>query len=120
MKSKILAIILARSKSKGLKNKNIKKINNTPLLGLAAKVSKSCNLINKTIISTDSQKYGKIAQKYGAEFFFKRSKKISGDKINDEKVLIDGLIKSEKYFKTRYDYIISLPASTATRKKKDL
>ena len=27
---------------------------------------------------------------------------------------------SEKYFKTRYDYIISLPASTATRKKKDL
>ena len=120
MKKKILAIILARSKSKGLKDKNIKKINKIPLLGLAARVSSKCKLIERTIISTDSTKYGKIAESYGAEFFFKRSKVLSGDLVNDEKVLIDGLIRSEKYFNTKYDFIISLPASTATRQKKDL
>lgn len=120
MKKTILAIIIARSKSKGLKNKNIRKINNIPLIGHAAKCANSCKYINETIISTDSKKYGKIAQKYGANFFFLRSRSLSGDNVSDESVLIDGLKKSEVFFKKKFDIIVSLPASTPTRSTKDL
>ena len=120
MKKNIIAIILARSKSKGLKDKNIKKINGIPLLGLAVKSAINTNLINNVIISTDSNKYGKIAEKYGAKFFYLRSKKISGSKIRDERVLLDGLIKAEIFFKKKFDVIVSLPASTPTRSNVDL
>ena len=120
MKKNIIAIILARSKSKGLKNKNIKKINGIPLLGLAVKSALNTHLINKVIISTDSKKYGKIAERYGANFFYLRSKKISGPQIRDEKVLLDGLNKAEFFFKKKFDVIVSLPASTPTRSKDDL
>lgn len=63
----IVSIIPARSGSKGLKHKNIKKINNLPLLYYSIKTSLKSKLINKTFVSTDSEKYGKIAKKYGAE-----------------------------------------------------
>ncbi len=120
MKKKIIAIILARSKSKGLKNKNIEKINGVPLIGLAVKCSIKSDLITKTLISTDSTKYGNIAKKYGADFFYLRSKKISGPKIKDEHVLIDGLKKAEIFYQEKFDIVISLPASTPTRSYIDL
>ena len=120
MTKNIIAIILARSKSKGIKNKNIKKINGVPLIGLAAKCALKSKLIDHVIISTDSEKYGKIAKKYGADFFYLRSKKISGAAIKDESVLIDGLKQAEIFYKKKFDVIISLPASTPTRSHNDL
>ena len=80
MKNKILAVILARSKSKGLKNKNIKKIN-IPLIGLAAKCSIKSKFITKTLISTDNIKYGNIAKKFGADFFTYEIKKFQVQKL---------------------------------------
>ena len=120
MKNKILAVILARSKSKGLKNKNIKKINGIPLIGLAAECSIKSKFITKTLISTDNIKYGNIAKKFGADFFYLRNKKISGPKTKDEYVLIDALKKAEIFYQKKFDVIISLPASTPTRSYVDL
>ena len=88
-KKKILAVVMARSGSKGLKNKNILKINKIPLIGHAGKISKKIKLIDKCIISTDSRKYGNIAKKYGMHFFFLRNKKLSGSKVPDHLVLKD-------------------------------
>ena len=69
-KNKILAIVMARSKSKGLKNKNLKKIKNIPLLALPGILAKKSKLITKIIISTDSKKYGKVAKKMELIFSF--------------------------------------------------
>ena len=49
-----------------------------------------------------------------------RSKKISGPKIKDEHVLIDGLKKAEIFYQEKFDIVISLPASTPTRSYIDL
>ena len=62
---KNLAIIPARGGSKGLKNKNILKFDNKPLLAWAYLPKKS-KLFSKIIVSTDS-KIAVIAKKYGAE-----------------------------------------------------
>ena len=61
---KTIAIIMARSGSSGLKNKNIKMINNKPLIYYTIKFAKKLKFIDKLIFSTDSKKYLKIAQKY--------------------------------------------------------
>ena len=62
MKKKILAIILARSGSKRIKNKNVKKLKNKPLIrwtiDRAIKSKKFCDII----VSSDSLKILKIAK----------------------------------------------------------
>ena len=61
---KTIAIITARSGSSGIKNKNIKMINNKPLIYYTIKFAKKLKFIDKLIFSTDSKKYLKIALKY--------------------------------------------------------
>ena len=46
-KLNILAIIPARSGSKSIKNKNLKKINNIPLIGYSINIATKPKLINK-------------------------------------------------------------------------
>ena len=80
---KILAIIPARSGSKRIKNKNIRKFKGKPLLAHSIIHSNKSKYIQRTIVSTDSPKYAKIAKKYGAEVPFLRPKKISKDRSTD-------------------------------------
>lgn len=79
----VVAIIPARSGSKGIKNKNIKSVAGFPLMAysvIAAKLSKE---ISRVIISTNSIEYAEIAKIYGAEAPFLRPENISGDKSTD-------------------------------------
>ena len=71
------AFIPARSASKGLKDKNIKKLNNLPLIAYSINTALKCKSISTTIFSSDSKKYIKIAKKYGCKNFHYRSKKVS-------------------------------------------
>ncbi len=80
---KFLCIIPARSGSKGIKDKNIKKLNGIPLIGWTIKDCLKIRNFDKIIVSTDSIKYAKIAMSYGAEVPFLRSKKNSKDRSED-------------------------------------
>ena len=82
-KNKVLVIIPARSGSKGIKNKNIQIIKKKPLLGHSISYAKKSKLVDKIIVTTDSIKYATIAKKYKADVPFLRSKKLSGDKVQD-------------------------------------
>lgn len=82
----IYGIITARGGSKSIPNKNIKKINGKPLVYYSINSSLKSHLIDRTIISTDSNKIAKIAKKYNCETPFLRPKKISGDLSTDFEV----------------------------------
>ena len=56
-----IAIILARSGSKGLKDKNIKLMNGRPLIAYSIEAAKNSGLFDVVHVSTDSQKYADIA-----------------------------------------------------------
>ena len=77
MKNLILAVILARSGSKGVKNKNIKNLSGKPLIAWSIATCLKSKKINKIIVSTDSKKYAKIAKSFGAHETILRPKKIS-------------------------------------------
>ena len=70
-----ICVIPARSGSKRLKNKNIKSFNGKPIISYAIKIAKSSKLFSRIIVSTDCKKIKSIAEKYGAEVPFLRSKK---------------------------------------------
>ncbi len=74
-----LAIIPARSGSKGLKDKNIKLLNGKPLLMYSIEAAKKTSLFDEIMVSTDLEEYAEIAKKCGANVPFLRSKELSND-----------------------------------------
>ena len=75
-KNNLLILIPARAGSKRVRNKNMKLLKKTPLLGHKIKSCMKSN-IGKVVVSTDSKKIAKYARKLGAEVPFLRSKKYS-------------------------------------------
>ena len=73
----VLCIIPARKGSKGIKDKNIKKLNNISLIDWAINCALGSKYIDNIILSTDydKKKLSKLSKKY----FLKRNKSLSGD-----------------------------------------
>ena len=117
---KILAVILARAGSKGIKNKNLKKINGISLVGRTGLFAKKIKFIDLAIVSTNSNKIGKEASKYNLKFLFKRPSYLSGSKISDELVLKHALLEIEKKIKVKFDVIVSLAPTSPLRKINDV
>ena len=105
MSKKILAIIGLRSGSKGLKDKNIKKLNDKPLFTYILGNAKKSKYINRIVLSTDSEKYKKIINKYGGETPFLRPKKYSRDN-SPEIYFIKDLLKSLKKKKITFQILL--------------
>lgn len=77
------AIIPARAGSKGVTDKNIRDLKGHPLIAHTIAVCNLVNEIQRTIVSTDSEKYADIAKKYGAEVPFLRPSEYALDTSHD-------------------------------------
>ena len=117
---KILAVTLARGGSKGIKNKNLIKINGKPLIYYTIKEAKKCKKFTNYIVSTDSLKIKKIAEKYRAQVPFIRPNNLSRDKSSSASALKHALLKCEEIFNVRYDYVIELMATNPLKSIKDI
>jgi len=80
---KVVALIPARAGSKGVPNKNIRELGGYPLLAWSIVAAKKSRLIDRVLVSTDSEKYAKVATKFGAEVPFLRPAEISSDQSTD-------------------------------------
>jgi len=116
----ILCTICARKGSKGVKNKNIVIINNKHLIYYTILLAKKSKIFEDIVFSTDSKKFQKIAKKYGLNSFFLRPKKLSTSNIPKIPVIRHALIKSENFYKKKYDYIIDLDVSSPLRTVSDI
>lgn len=121
---KILCLIPARSGSKGLPDKNIRLLGNKPLMAWSIEQAKQSKYFNskqmRIIISTDSEKYKKIAKEWGAEVPFLRPKSISNDDSTDLMFIqhaLNFLEINENYIP---DYILHLRPTQPTRKVNDI
>lgn len=86
-----IAIIPARSGSKGFKDKNIAKINGRTLIEYAVSSALSATKIDRIFISTDSCIYEEIALKAGAESLGLRPEFLSGDDVKSIDVVVNFL-----------------------------
>ena len=82
---KSVALIPARSGSKRLKDKNIKRLLGHPLIAYTIVSAMESRLFNEIVVSTDSEEYAKIAKHYGAKIRSTRPKDISGEHSPDIK-----------------------------------
>ena len=107
---KKIAIIPARSGSKGLPNKNILMLGNKPLIAYTIEAALKSNEFERVIVSTDSLEYKYIAEKFGAKVFM-RSEELSNDKASSFVVIEDVLNKIE----TSVDYFVLLQVTSPFR-----
>ena len=110
-----ICIIPARANSKRIKNKNIKIIENNPMISYVIKLAVSSNLFSKVVVSTDSKRIKKISEKYGATVPFLRSKKLSNDFATTKDVIID-CIKKIGSQKTKYHFCLYPTAILLSKK----
>ncbi len=83
-----IAIIPARSGSKGVRDKNIIDVCGKPLIAYSIEAAIKSGLFSRVIVSTDSEKYGEISEMYGAEVMF-RGEKLSNDSATTFMVVED-------------------------------
>lgn len=88
-----IAVIPARSGSKGLKDKNIKALLGKPLLAYSIEAAEKSGLFDEIFVSTDSELYAKIAREWGASVPFLRSRELSTDTASSWDVMKETLIK---------------------------
>ena len=100
---KNIAIIPARSGSKGLKDKNIRHLCGKPLIDYTIEAAKKSGCFDEIMVSTDSDHYAEIAKKCGASVPFLRSEETSSDTASSwdmvEEVL-NGYLTRGKEFDT--------------------
>ncbi|MCH5201053.1 MAG: acylneuraminate cytidylyltransferase family protein [Oscillospiraceae bacterium] len=107
---KKIAIIPARSGSKGLKDKNIIELCGKPLMAYSIEAALKSECFDRVIVSTDSEGYGGIAEKFGAEVMY-RGEALSSDTATTYMVLEDILGHTEGDI----DYFVLLQPTSPMR-----
>ena len=115
---KIICIITARSKSTGIKNKNIKRFKGKPLIYYSINFAKKLKFIDKLILSTDSKKYVNIAKKYFSFDDHLRPKKFAGKYTKSIDVIKYEVSRLKKNGE-KYDFVLILEPTSPFRRIDD-
>ncbi|MBO5261314.1 MAG: acylneuraminate cytidylyltransferase family protein [Coprococcus sp.] len=114
-----IAIIPARSGSKGLKDKNIKLLNGKPLLAYSIEAAIESNMFDEIMVSTDSYIYADIAKRYGANVPFLRSAEQSCDSAGSWSV-VNEVLKEYKKIGYTFNTVCLLQPTSPLRKSGDI
>ena len=115
-----LAFIGARGGSKGLKNKNIIGFAGKPLIHWTIQAALKSRYIDRTIVSTDSQRIANVARQGGAEVPFLRPGTLARDTSPIEEALRHCLVWFEKNEQVRFDYLVLLQPTSPLRTAKHI
>lgn len=110
----IIALIPARSGSKGVPHKNVRELGGYPLMQWSVAASKAARSVGRVIVSTDSEEYAELARGMGADAPFLRPPEISGDNSTDYdfiKHALDWLAEHD----SEPDYIVHIRPTTPFR-----
>jgi CMP-N,N'-diacetyllegionaminic acid synthase len=112
--ARVLALVPARSGSKGLPGKNIRPLSGVPLLAWPVAAALASRYVDCVVASTDSTEYAEIARQYGAEVPVLRPTELANDKAPSSAAvlhMLDELASRGEQF----DYFVLLePTSPLT------
>lgn len=113
---KILAVVPARSGSKRVPGKNMRKIMGISLIGWAGKCLQKLDWIDKKIISTDSWEYAVEGNKFGLELPFLRPKHLAQGQAGSIVPVMVDIIKRIP----DYDILLLIEPSSPLREPEDI
>lgn len=116
----VLLTIAARGGSKGVKNKNIRKIGGVPLIAISIQQAKAWGKAERIVVTTDSPEIAEVAKDAGAEVPFLRPPELATDEIGKIPALRHALLESEKFFGMNFDTIVDLDPTAPIRTIEDI
>ncbi len=117
---KNIAIIPARSGSKGLKDKNIKLLHGKPLIAYTIEAAQKSKIFDEIFVSTDSEDYAIIAKEWGASVPFLRSEELSSDSASSWDVVSEVLQRYTTEQGKKFDTFALLQPTSPLRTSKDI
>jgi len=119
---RILITICARGGSKGIQGKNIRLMNNRPLILYTIEIANA--FVQKyggdISLSTDDKEIKQIAETFGLRTQYQRPNHLATDGTGKLQVIEDLLVYEELRKKIKYDYILDLDVSSPLRNLSDL
>ena len=116
----ILCTICARGNSKGLKNKNLKRIKNKPLIHFTIDHAIKSKIFNKIVVCSDSFRILNYSKRIKEIDTLKRPVKLARDDTPKIPVIRYSLIEMEKKYNKKFDIIIDLDVTAPLRKVSDI
>ncbi len=116
----ILGTICCRGGSKGVPGKNIKLLNNKPLIGYTIETALGTQLLNDVIISTDSEEIATVAKQFGAKVPFMRPNDLATDTASKWPVFIHAVETYEKMFGVTVDYLVDMDVTVPLKQSIDI
>ena len=115
----ILVVIPARGGSKGIPRKNLRLLDNKPLISYSIGVAKASQYVDDVVVTTDDSQIALIAEKFGASVV-RRSEELSHDDALLDPVVHDAMIQKEKLAFDEYDIVITLQPTSPLIKTQTL
>lgn len=116
---KNVAIIPARSGSKGVKDKNIRNLCGKPLMAYTIEAALKSGEFDEVMVSTDSEKYAEIAKKCGANVPFLRSEVTASDTASSWD-MVDEVLANYKKLRECFDTFCLLQPTSPLRTAEDI
>jgi len=116
---KLSAIILARSGSKGIKNKNLRKIGGKSLIEFSIQSAKKSKYVENIFLSSDSKEYLELSEKLGAKKIL-RPHSLADDFSSSEDALIHAIKEIEESNQQLSEYIIFIQCTSPFTTGKDI
>ncbi len=114
-----IAIITARSGSKGIPDKNIREIAGKPMLAYSIQAAIESGMFDTVMVSTDSEKYAEISRQCGAEVPFLRSEITSSDTASSWAVIKE-VLENYSSIGQQYDSFCLLQPTSPLRTADDI
>ena len=117
---RILAVVPARSGSRGVPDKNLKPLAGTSLIGWAGKTLAQVPWIEHRIISTDSPAYAEEGRRFGLDTPFLRPAELSTDTAGAVETVQHALTTMETLSQQRFDLVLIVEPTSPLRRASDL
>lgn len=112
---KVLAIIPARGKSKGLPRKNVLDTGGKPLIAWTIEAAQKANCVTKLILSSDNAEIISVAKAFGCDVPFIRPDKLATDTASTLDVVLHSIEQMPGY-----DFVIILQPTSPLRTAWDI
>ena len=112
---RVLAVVPARSGSKGIPDKNMQTLDGVSLIGLAGRCLVNVPIIDRRIISTDSERYAEEGRRWGLDAPFLRPPELATDTASAADTVTHALTTVEAIDGVRYDIILIIEPTSPLR-----
>jgi len=116
----VLAVVPARSGSKGIPGKNLRTLKGVSLIGWAGRTLAAVPFVDRRVVSTDAAEYAEEGRRHGLDAPFLRPPELSTDQAGAVETIRHALLAVEAIDARRYDIVLIVEPTSPLRQPADI